>query len=55
MKTLWPYLIAAAVAVALVVRWVDLTPRVETDFFFSPDDPQYVASAAIAADLKGCL
>ena len=48
MKTLWPYLIAAAVAVTLVVRWVDLTPRVETDFFFSPDDPQYVASAAIA-------
>ena len=45
---LWPFLLGAALAVAAVVRWVDLTPRVETDFFFSPDDPQYLASASIA-------
>jgi predicted RND superfamily exporter protein len=33
---------------AVVFLWVDLTPRVEAEFFFSRDDPQYVASAEIA-------
>ncbi|MEE8135484.1 MAG: MMPL family transporter [Gemmatimonadales bacterium] len=32
----------------IVLVWVDLTPRVEAEFFFSRDDPQYVASAEIA-------
>ncbi len=30
--------------VTAVLRWVDLAPRVEVDFFFSPDDPQLQAS-----------
>lgn len=34
--------ITAAMIVA-VLRWVDLSPRVERDFFFSPDDPQLQA------------
>jgi predicted RND superfamily exporter protein len=37
----------ALVAVALVVFLVDLTPRVEGDFFFASDDPQLRASAEI--------
>ena len=29
-----------AAAVLVVLLWVDLSPRVESDFFFSRDDPQ---------------
>ncbi|HUP43625.1 MAG TPA: hypothetical protein VM599_10495, partial [Thermoanaerobaculia bacterium] len=40
-------LLLAAVAVAFVVLFVDLTPRVEGDFFFASDDPQLRAAARI--------
>ena len=41
--------LAAALAAAVFVVWrVDLTPQVESDFFFSSDDPQLQASRAIA-------
>jgi predicted RND superfamily exporter protein len=40
-------LLVAAANVALVVIGVDLTPRVESDFFFSTDDPQLVTSRRI--------
>ncbi|MEQ1855251.1 MAG: MMPL family transporter [Longimicrobiales bacterium] len=43
---------AAAVAVAgvlWVARFVDVSPRVEGDFFFAEDDPQMQASLAVAA------
>lgn len=45
----WAVLGLAALAVALVVFLVDLTPRVEGDFFFASDDPQLRASAEIEA------
>ena len=38
---------ACLLAVVAVFRWVDLVPRVETDFFFSPEDPQLQASEEI--------
>ncbi|NNK62498.1 MAG: MMPL family transporter, partial [Gemmatimonadetes bacterium] len=38
--------VASALAVA---RWVDLTPRVESDFFFAADDPQLVEDQAVRA------
>ncbi len=44
----WPHVAITALAMVVVFTWVDLTPRVEAEFFFSRDDPQYVASAAIA-------
>lgn len=40
----------ATVAIALVVRLVDLSPKVEGDFFFAEDDPQMAASRAVARD-----
>lgn len=43
----WAMLALAATAVAIVVFWVDLSPRVEGDFFFASDDPQLRASARI--------
>lgn len=42
-------LVLAATAVAFVALFVDLTPRVEGDFFFASDDPQLRASAEIEA------
>jgi len=42
-------LLLAAAAVAFVALFVDLTPRVEGDFFFASDDPQLRASAEIDA------
>ncbi len=44
----WPHIAVTALAMIIVFVWVDLTPRVEAEFFFSRDDPQYVASAEIA-------
>lgn len=41
-------LFLAALCVAAVLLGVDLAPRVESDFFFSTDDPQLQASEAIA-------
>jgi len=45
----WAALVLAVAAVALVVLLVDLTPRVEGDFFFASDDPQLRESAEIEA------
>ncbi len=39
---------AAILGVAIVIAWVDLAPRVEPDFFFSADDPQFRATEAIS-------
>lgn len=44
----WPPIAVTALAMIIVFVWVDLTPRVEAEFFFSRDDPQYIASAEIA-------
>ncbi len=41
-------LVVTALSVAAVFRWVDLSPRVEADFFFSRDDPQLAATVAVA-------
>ncbi len=35
-------------SLAAVIFWVDLTPRVESDFFFSSDDPAFQASQRIS-------
>ena len=43
----WPLLGALLAALGLVLFRVDLTPQVESDFFFSSDDPQLQASQAI--------
>ncbi len=43
----WLVLALVATAVAFVVLLVDLTPRVEGDFFFASDDPQLRDSARI--------
>lgn len=43
----WTILALTAAAVAFVVLYVDLTPRVEGDFFFASDDPQVRESAEI--------
>jgi predicted RND superfamily exporter protein len=40
----WAWAAAAVLLSAAVARWVDLAPRVETDFFFSEDDRQLQAS-----------
>ncbi len=36
----WLLAALAAVCVSAVIFWIDLSPRVESDFFFSPEDPQ---------------
>ena len=41
-------MVLALLALAGVLSWVDLSPRVESDFFFSSDDPQLIASEEIA-------
>lgn len=46
----WAALAVAAAAILLVVRFVDLSPRVEGDFFFAEDDPQMEATRAVARD-----
>jgi predicted RND superfamily exporter protein len=43
----------ALLGVALVVRFVDLSPRVEGDFFFAEDDPQMLASRQVAERFPG--
>ncbi len=35
-------------AISAALAWVDLSPRVEGDFFFSPDDPQLQATEQIS-------
>jgi predicted RND superfamily exporter protein len=43
----WPTLAAVLAAAALVLLVADLEPQVESDFFFSTDDPQFQASRRI--------
>jgi len=40
----WLSLVVAAVGLGAVGVWVDLSPRVESDFFFSENDPQLQVS-----------
>ena len=44
----WLALGLAALGVAAVVTFVDLSPRVQGDFFFAEDDPQMQASREVA-------
>ncbi len=44
----WTLLAVMLASLAAVVFKVDLTPRVESDFFFSTDDPAFQASRRIA-------
>ena len=43
-KAHWVSLAVAAVGLGAVGVWVDLSPKVESDFFFSEDDPQLQVS-----------
>ncbi len=43
----WLYLALAVVLAVVVIGFVDLTPRVGSDFFFSTDDPKLRADAQI--------
>ncbi len=43
----WAYVGLAGLCVFVVLRWIDLSPRVETDFFFAAEDPQLQASVEI--------
>ena len=45
----WAAALAVALSFALVLFVVDLTPRVESEFFFSSEDPQLRGSQEIAA------
>ena len=46
--TAWIVSIATIAVVAGALRWVDLSPRVEADFFFSRDDPQLLATREVS-------
>ena len=50
-KAHWVSLAVAAVGLGAVGVWVDLSPKVESDFFFSEDDPQ--AAKPIVERLSG--
>ncbi|HEX9729733.1 MAG TPA: MMPL family transporter [Gemmatimonadales bacterium] len=43
----WVFAALAVILVGAVVAWVDLSPRVESDFFFSANDPQLRATVEI--------
>ena len=43
-KAHWVSLVVAALGLGAVGVWVDLSPKVESDFFFSEDDPQLQVS-----------
>lgn len=45
--------VASLATVAAALSWVDLAPRVESDFFFSPDDPQLQTTRQIAGEFPG--
>ena len=49
----WLSLAIAAVGLGAVGVWVDLSPRVESDFFFSEDDPQLQASLELEQRYPG--
>jgi uncharacterized protein len=40
----WVWVVVSILGALAVGRWVDLSPQVESDFFFSADDPQLQAS-----------
>ena len=40
----WLLALLCVVLVSAVVAWTDLSPKVESDFFFSPEDPQIEAT-----------
>ena len=44
----WLLAALAVFCVSAVVFWIDLTPRVESDFFFSPEDPQLQTAQEIS-------
>jgi uncharacterized protein len=44
----WCALILVGLSLVAVRTWVDLSPRVETEFFFSADDPQLKTSNELA-------
>jgi len=44
---MWVHVGIAALSILVVALWVDLTPRVESEFFFSEADPQLQASLTI--------
>lgn len=46
--TFWLSLVAVLLSAVLVLTWVDLTPQVASDFFFSTEDPQLQESRRIS-------
>ena len=44
----WLLAALSIVCVSAVLFWIDLTPQVESDFFFSPEDPQLQAAQEIS-------
>ena len=49
----WVAAALAVVGVLLVALFVDVSPRVEGDFFFAEDDPQMQATREVAARFPG--
>lgn len=43
----WAAVLLAIVCLGAVTQWVDLSPKVESDFFFAADDPQFQTSLEI--------
>lgn len=44
----WLLAALSVLCVSAVLLWIDLSPRVESDFFFSPEDPQLQAAQEMA-------
>jgi predicted RND superfamily exporter protein len=44
----WLLAALTLICVSAVLFWIDLSPRVESDFFFSPEDPQLQAAQEIS-------
>jgi uncharacterized protein len=44
----WIFIFLTLVSIVMVLRFVDLTPRIDKDFFFSTDDPLYQADHKIS-------
>ncbi len=49
----WFATLGSVLGLLLVYLWVDLSPRVEGDFFFADDDPQMEASRAVGERFPG--
>ena len=52
-KAYWASLAVAALGLGAVGVWVDLSPKVESDFFFSEDDPQLQVSNELNRRYRG--